>query len=324
MAIIRMFNEQGVKSFYGKDWNKAIIHNTLTSESVLGFFQPKTGINGKRIEDGEKIANYFPRIIEDELFYSVQAKLKQRNTYKGTGFRYTKNPAKNNLFAGLIKCEKCGASLIHLVRSRHGYSYLVCGNAHKHKTCSYKVVATNVLEEVFQGCLTDYRVFKTFEKPSNLAEATRLQIEGVKKQLAKFVSLIEGSDENLPKTILKRIQDLELRQSELEKQLSSDIANDKLSASIPGKFDEFCNDMATNIGNPLGRAKIASTLKDLILKIVVNPEKCTMAVYWAHGGAQSLDRLQWDKKTKEFWHLYTNGLRDFSQPTHDLMTLHKK
>jgi len=324
VTVIRMFNEKGIKSFHGKDWNKAIIHNTLTSESVLGSFQPKTIIDGKRIEDGGKIQNYFPRIIEDDLFYAVQAKLKQRNCYKGAGFRYTKNPSQNNLFAGLIKCEKCGASLIHLVRSRHGYSYLVCGNAHKHKKCSYKVVATNVLEEVFQICLTDCRVFDTFQKPSNNAAATRLQIEAVKKELSNFLNLIRKSETVPPTSIMKEIQDLELKQAELENKLDSDLAGDKLSASIPGKFNEFCREMETNIKNPLGRAKIASTLKDLISQIVVNPEKCTMAVYWAHGGAQSLDRMQWDKKTKEFWHLYTTGLRDYSRPTHDLMTLHKK
>lgn len=41
IAIIRTFNETGVPSFRGNDWNKAIIHNTLTSEAVLGRFQPK-------------------------------------------------------------------------------------------------------------------------------------------------------------------------------------------------------------------------------------------------------------------------------------------
>lgn len=226
ISIIRMFNETGVNSFRGKDWNKAIVHNTLTGEQVLGHFQPKTSLNGKRVEDGDMIPDYFPRIIDDGLFYSVQAKLKQRNKYRGAGYRYTRKPGQNNLFAGLIKCEKCGASLIHLVRSRHGYSYLVCGNAHKHKKCDYRTVATNILEECFRVCLLDNRVFRTFEKPSNTADATRLQIEGVKKQLAKHVSLIETADGMPPKTILKRIQDLELKQSELEKSLSANIAAD--------------------------------------------------------------------------------------------------
>jgi len=49
VTIIRMFNTQGVKSFRGKDWNKAIVHNTLTNESVLGYFQPKTLIGGRRL-----------------------------------------------------------------------------------------------------------------------------------------------------------------------------------------------------------------------------------------------------------------------------------
>ena len=324
ISIIRMFNEQGVKSFRGKDWNKAIVHNTLTGEQVLGHFQPKTSLNGKRVEDGDMIPDYFPRIIDDALFYSVQAKLKQRNKYRGAGYRYTRKPGQNNLFAGLIKCAKCGASLIHLVRSRHGYSYLVCGNAHKHKKCDYRTVATNILEECFRVFLADNRFFQTSQRPSNTADAARLQIEGVKKQLVKHLSLIETAEGMPPKTILKRIQDLELKQAELEKSLTAHIAADRQSATIPAKFDEFCREMETNIKNPVGRVKIASLLKDLISEIVVNPEKCTMTIYWAHGGAQSVDRLQWDKKSKEFWHLDSHGRRDFSQDIYSLMTLHKK
>lgn len=321
VSIIRLFNEKGVKSFRGNDWNKAIVHNTLTSEAVLGHFQPKTCINGRRVEDGDKVLDYFPRIIDDDLFYSVQAKLKQRNKYKGAGFRYTRKPAQNNLFAGLIKCAKCGASLIHLVRSRHGYSYLVCGNAHKHKKCDYRTVSTNVLEECFQVLLKSYPVFKTYRKPSNKAEATRLQIEGVKKQLAKFVSLIENADGLPPKTILKKIQDLELRQSELEKTLQQNLLEEKQVSTTPELYQEFCREMETNINNPLGRVRIASLLKDLISKIVVNPHKCTMIVYWVNG---AVGGLQWDKKLKEFWHLDRHGRRDFGQDIYSLATLDKK
>jgi DNA invertase Pin-like site-specific DNA recombinase/ssDNA-binding Zn-finger/Zn-ribbon topoisomerase 1 len=320
VSIIRLFNEEGVKSFRGKDWNKAIVHNTLTGEAVLGHFQPKTSLNGKRVEDGEMIPHYFPRVISDELYYSVQAKLKQRNKYKGAGFRYTKNPAQNNLFAGLIKCAKCGASLIHLVRSRHGYSYLVCGNAHKHKKCDYKTVATNILEECFHVFLMSHRVLPAFQKPINSAEATRLQVEGVKAQLAKFMSLIENADDLPPKTILKRIQDLELKQEELEKKLRENLNEEIQASKRPELFEEFCREMETNLDDPLGRVRIASLLKDLVARIVVNPEKCWMKIHWADG---DVDGLRWDKRRKEFFHLTSQGHEDFSQDAYSLTALYK-
>lgn len=270
------------------------------------------------------IPDYFPRIINDDLFYAVQAKLKQRNKYKGAGYRYTRKPGQNNLFAGLIKCAKCGASLIHLVRSRHGYSYLVCGNAHKHKKCDYVTVSTQVLEECFRVFLLTAPVFRAHQKPVNQTQALRMEAEGVQKQLAKFVSLIEGYDGLPPKTILKKIADLERKQVELEETLEQKLYEEKQAASRPALFQQFCREMEKSLHDSVGRVRIASLLKDLVTSIVVNTEKCTMTVHWAFGGAQSVDRLQWDKKSKEFWHLYTDGNRDFSKGTYDLMTLHKK
>lgn len=315
IGIIRQFNERGVKSFRGNDWNKAIIHNTLTGEQVLGRFQPKTSFNGKRVEDGDMIPDYFPRVIEDDLFYAVQAKLKQRNKYKGAGWRHTRKPGQNNLFAGLIKCSKCGASLIHLVRSRHGYSYLVCGNAHKHKKCDYTTVSTNILEECFSVFLMSHRVMPTFSKPTNTTEAIRLQIEAVKKQLGKFVSLIEGETGTPPKTILTKIQDLELKQAELEKRLQDSFHVDRQTAKRPELFQAFCKEMEQGLKTPEGRVKIASLLKDLISKIDVNTEKCWMKIHWIDGDT---DGLKWDKKKKLFFHLTQSGYEDFSQDLYDL------
>lgn len=317
IAIIRTFNETGVPSFRGKDWNKAIVHNTLTSEAVLGRFQPKTSVDGKRVEDGDVIPNYFPRIIEDDLFYAVQAKLKQRNKYRGAGYRYTRKPAQNNLFAGLIKCAKCGASLIHLVRSRHGYSYLVCGNAHKHKKCDYRTVSTRILEECFQVFLMTSPVFDAHQKPVNETQAIRIQIGGVQKQLAKFVSLIEGATELPPRTIVTKIRDLERKQAELEATLEQKLHEEKQASARPELFQQFCREMEKHLQDPVGRVRIASLLKDLVTKIVVDTAKCTMKVYWASG---DVDGLKWDKKKKEFWHLTRQGHEDYGREVYSLMS----
>jgi DNA invertase Pin-like site-specific DNA recombinase len=321
ISIIRRFNEQKEPSFYGNDWNKAIIHNTLTSEAVLGWFQPKTNIDGKRVEDGDKIPNYFPRIIDDELFYAVQAKLKQRNKYRGAGFRYTRKPGQNNLFAGLIKCAKCGASLIHLVRSRHGYSYLVCGNAHKHKKCEYRTVSTNILEECFQVFLKSPIFTRAYQKPTNTADATKSQIESTNKQLAKYFSLIDGAEGLPPKSILKRIQDLELRLTELEQTLKRNLAEDSRAATGPEAFEQFCKNIDEDLKTPEGRVRVASLLKDFIDRIVVDPKKCTMTIFWAFN---DVDTLKWSKKLREFWHLDSLGCEDMSQPLYTLWSVAEK
>ncbi len=304
IAIIRLFNEQAIKSFHGKDWNKAIIHNTLTSEAVMGHFQPRTLINGKRIEDGDKIQEYFPRIIEDDLFYQVQAKLKQRNTYKGTGYKNPKTPYRNNLFAGIIKCSKCGASLIRLVRSRQGYSYLVCGNAHKHKKCSYKTVATNILEECFMDFVFgDNRFLSNLQLPSaSNSGAIRLQMEGLNKKLTRMMEIVNESDGAPPKIVAQRMKALEAQIEKLESDLQNAVLEESSMRNLPGKFEDFQSTIDADIKTPLGRAKIASLLKDTLEVIVVDAEKCQMEIFWKKTiGNGKHDRIAWNKKNKEWW-----------------------
>ena len=304
ISIIRIFNEQRVASFHGKDWNKAIIHNTLTGEQVLGHFQPKTNINGKRIEDGDKILDYFPQIIEHDLFYQVQAKLKQRNSYKGTGYKNPKTPYRNNLFAGIIKCSDCGASLIQLVRSRHGYTYLVCGNAHKHKMCSYKTVATNILEECFTEWVFCDKRFLSKLRPQSASStgALRLQIDGVKKQLTKMMAIIEASDDVPPKIIAQRMSALESQMEKLQADLQKAVLEESSMTNIPGKIEEMGETIQDDIKTPLGRAKISSVLKDAIDEIVVNPKLCQMRIAWKKNlGYEGQDLIAWDRKGKEWW-----------------------
>ena len=50
----------------------------LKNRAVLGEFQPCEMIEGKRVSEGDPIKGYFPRIIENELFYRVAQGVLQR------------------------------------------------------------------------------------------------------------------------------------------------------------------------------------------------------------------------------------------------------
>ena len=54
-------------------WNLRYVEAILTNRAVIGEYQPCRVIDGKRVPEGEPINDYFPRVIEDELFYQVQA-----------------------------------------------------------------------------------------------------------------------------------------------------------------------------------------------------------------------------------------------------------
>jgi hypothetical protein len=107
---------------------------------VIGEFQPNRLVNGKRQAEGESIKGYFPRIIDDETFYSAQrGRLERRTT--GTADRKGSGGAKgkrfSNLFSKLAVCDNCGSPMQYENKGAppKGQSYLVCSNATRKHGC---------------------------------------------------------------------------------------------------------------------------------------------------------------------------------------------
>lgn len=126
--IVKTFNIEGVPNLgegkkKGKSWNTGYVHALLKSRSVIGEFQQhKTyRIDGQKSYRREKIGlpieNYYPRIIDNPLFYLVQSKIGNVNAY-----RRTSNI--RNLFAGVAFCE-CGEKM-YLAGGKDGNYYYYC------------------------------------------------------------------------------------------------------------------------------------------------------------------------------------------------------
>lgn len=120
--IATILNEEQVAPFGRSDWNTAYIRSILHSRALIGEYQPMH----KKVAVGDPIKEYFPRIIEDDVFYRAQGLLKERQFSGGR-----RGKTFGNLFVGMCKCAKCGATyrLIKHVDT----SYLTC-NSHYMKT----------------------------------------------------------------------------------------------------------------------------------------------------------------------------------------------
>lgn len=93
MALNKQFKPLG-KS--GK-WNSSYIQKVLGDKSVLGEYQPQRFTNdGERVQDGKPIANYYPRVIPDDLYYKAQAAKATRAKTKSQSRPFV------NLFTGLL------------------------------------------------------------------------------------------------------------------------------------------------------------------------------------------------------------------------------
>jgi DNA invertase Pin-like site-specific DNA recombinase len=135
--IAKDLNIKGIPS-WGKSngWRESYIKKIIRNPAVIGICQPyviKDDEYDKRVRvpEGEPIIGYYPRVISDEIFYQVKAKL-QRNIKKGgqTG-------KVSNLLSHLVKCPFCGASMAYQPKGDppKGGKYLVCDNARRGINC---------------------------------------------------------------------------------------------------------------------------------------------------------------------------------------------
>ncbi|WP_058961142.1 recombinase family protein [Pseudomonas syringae] len=150
IATARILTEKKIPTFtredgrknpnYGDFWQPSYIKKILDSRAVMGHYQPMTWEklpdNGRRrINHGPEIENYFPAIVEPELFTRIQEKRKGR-AIDGQG---NKGKKFSNLFTKIAHCSKCGATASHVNKGPNpskGGRYLVCYRA-RHGDCQY-------------------------------------------------------------------------------------------------------------------------------------------------------------------------------------------
>ncbi|WP_018897176.1 recombinase family protein [Rhizobium sp. 2MFCol3.1] len=86
-------------------WKDPIIRLILQNEAAIGTYHVFETVDGKRVQMGEPIRNYFPAAVDEDLFWRVQGKNKQLTTRGAKGRVHT------NLFTALSCCATCGNRL---------------------------------------------------------------------------------------------------------------------------------------------------------------------------------------------------------------------
>ena len=138
-------------------WRSAYVLKILSSKSVIGEFQPckMTKQEGRKkqyvpMPEGEPIKDYYPAIIEPDLFYAIQEHIKQNGKQPGNGGGRTQKA--ENLFVRLVKCGRCKGAM-HFLNSGpppNGIQYLRCDASRRNLgTCNARAVRYKEFEELF-------------------------------------------------------------------------------------------------------------------------------------------------------------------------------
>ncbi len=133
-SIVRRLNETNVPCFASKNrkrsdgWYGSYVARILNSRAVLGEFQPqKSDEKGGKVVAGPVIRDYFPTIVENDLFEKAKAARAHRDVRSGTG-KGRKGKLLSNLFSGLCFCAYCDRAMKfeHKGSGPKGGIYLTC------------------------------------------------------------------------------------------------------------------------------------------------------------------------------------------------------
>ncbi|MGB7814720.1 MAG: recombinase family protein [Methylotenera sp.] len=238
--IARNLNENKVPIFgRGKFWHKSYITKILKNRSVIGEFQPRVLVEGKRVKTDNPIANYFPAILDEKTFMLAQVAVARR-TLNGAGCKGTNF---TNLFAGLSYCNSCGSKM--LLRNRGGTDRsskkLLCSNQIVHAGCQMSEWTLADLEEIIFRHLkevnfTDLLDVKNDDKTMSLEDEKLALIE---KLRGKEQDIERGIDSLVDSDLLP---DVKQRLQTKINNLSSEIKNiekeiDDISKQIMDKVE---------------------------------------------------------------------------------------
>lgn len=210
-VIAATLNQEGIPAFTAGNkkvsgvWGFSSIRHILESRAVLGEYQPHIFVEvveegkkkRKRIPDGDPITNYFPAIITEDDFYRAQA----ARTSRLTG-RVTKTTENFNVYAGIIRCYKCGAAM-H-IQGHRGRKYFKCFNSQR-GLCDAGLISAPRAEDVFKEILAKVDSLSLVQDSSG--------------KLAKELQAVDGRIA----TLKQRLQDTEELHAEAPSRTSAKL-----------------------------------------------------------------------------------------------------
>jgi DNA invertase Pin-like site-specific DNA recombinase len=266
----------------GTRWYTSYIQRLLTNEAVVGTFTPhrtmKSATGRKRVPQ-KPIEDYFPAVIDRDLFVRVSAQAKARAA-RG---RHADNTPKS-VFTGLLRCARCGDVAIRVVKSngRGRYVYLVCSKAHARGGCEYVTAryddAEDALARNAKWIVNDAprgRDTAEIEAEIQLKENGAFVLEDEAEELAD-IAAIEKS-EVARRRLREREQ--ELNEARETVRLLRARRDTLASANVLRRLAAIEKALTQT---PLNVSDVNKALKQAVSKIVMDAEEGTLTFYWHH------------------------------------------
>lgn len=286
-SIARRLNRTGVPTFgRSNGWQTSYVAKILGNRAVIGEFQPHLLVNGERIPEGEPIANYFPAIVKDELFYRAQTAKSQRRVQGGG----RKGPSISNIFSGLARCSYCKSTMRFENKGPgpKGGTYLVCDRARRGLKCEKTGWRYDQFEASFLAFVQELDLQSVIHSEAETAKRQQLENEigALRGELASVEEHRERTFDLFTKAGLasefvgQKLNELEEKRAGLSDAITQKESNrSSLSADLSRFYEskdqikELILRLQKHEGDDVYklRSQISTKLKSIVKYILIGP-----------------------------------------------------
>jgi DNA invertase Pin-like site-specific DNA recombinase len=286
--IAERLNKEGVPTFERRGnqrkagaWHRSYVQRLLTNSTLVGTFTPHLrGKDKRKPVPQDPVENYFPKIIERELFERVASRARAtapRGRHAAVETR--------SVFAGLGKCAHCGGPFTRMQKSASNV-YLVCSRANRRLGCKLQAVRYDDVERTLRE-----------HARAIIEEAPRgLETEELEAEIANLdvvVGIIADEARELADELVRGKSNV-VRARLREKEQELNAARERLR-ELRARRDTLAKDYVTRrlqavervlTQEPFRIVEANKVLKEAVSKIVINPETGRLAIHWHHAPEQ--------------------------------------
>ena len=266
-SLIQELNRRRIKPFTKSNaWKPVFIHSLLQNPAVIGTCVYVTPAQ----------QNYYPAAISEETFYKAIAKRKHNQNFKG------KTGAKEiNIYGGICKCWKCGASMVKYSCKGKGanqkhYTFLVCSNA-KIGKCNYEFTPFEKFNESFIHVLAMANFSKLIFVSEPVIEDNSDAIRG---KIIELQATIDRVTDAVIKTdspaLVARLSQLELDRKQLEKDYEAAKAQAYSKTDVRQDYREIMSRIEVELRDNAFRLRLRNLMRRHLPQIVVKADGYTV------------------------------------------------
>ena len=288
VEIAKVMNRDGFRRRKGAKWNQMEVLRVLENTTYIGKYVFGRFDSRNRVvrPESEWIVTSVPVIVDEETF-NAAATLRRNKAKEWKNGRAYDGPL---VLIGMLKCGKCGASMVSSTGKGGKYVYYTCRTYLKEGKTScpgHRVPVQNFEKQIIDQIL-DWAfsaknvkalvtaVRKALRERRGPVRELQAKVQDLEKRLARYYQAFEEGTMN-PSDVSDRIGQLKAQKKEIEAELAERVSIKELPASIssPENIKRIQEDLRATL-LACSPQTLKAYLKILVEDIVLDGSKVTI------------------------------------------------